>query len=959
MRERLTPHFNQLICLLVGLFLAGVAVKPLLRTAHSQTEDRGSFTDGEAEAAEAEEEEENLDDEQFEDEEEEFEDEEFEDEEFEDEEEDREERAEYLQEIRELLRDRLSQLEDNVQLTKQQLKSVDEFLRESQRLPELERQIERAEAEEDSAAIRKAERAFDRVERNLMLREELLELSFELYGTREDLMRMREEDDEERLELLEHLQTGYSQVIESVEELLKLGPEDPRVGELERRKERVYEGRIEMVHRAFELMERFEEAEERDDEERIERVEREFERVMRRIRRLDDDDREDVRNEDAAVESRPNDTPVFPAVAITPETIAAHAKTQVARDVVPLLRTYCFDCHSNAESSGRLNFDKLLVEKPIVRRGEMWANVIEQTKNHVMPPEDAAQPSAEERELIVLGLHNAIANFDYSRVDDPGFEAARRMTHREFSNTLRDLFGVEIDVVDRFPDDLTGTSGFDNSANSLFIQPLLMERYISIVEHVVNTALPSEAEGTEVGKRGAAFSRIFVSRPANEKHVDEAARRVMGAFLRRAYRRPATDAEIARYSRLVEAGVADGKSFEEAVKATLQAVLISPSFLLLSEGERGQVSDSYAVNDYELASRLSYFIWASMPDERLFKLAGDGRLSSDETLIAEAQRMLADPKAETLGSIFAAQWLGSQHLGKRVRLDPIDNPWCTETLMSAMRDETARFFHHLVVNNRPVKELVSADYTFMNEELSKLYRIRGVEGEEMRLVNLDTDRRGGILAHGSLLAVTSFPGRTSPVVRGKWILDTVLGTPPPPPPPNVSELSEEIEDRERLSFREKLELHRSKPNCYACHSEMDPLGFSLENYDWFGRYRYRRGSRRIDSTGQLPDGTEFRGLPGLRKVIVTQRPDDLVRQVSKKLLSYGLSRQLEYFDEPSVRKIIDRAGGPDARMGDLVREVTLSYPFRFKRSRATEDTTARYEALDLPHDEAAVSSVAP
>jgi hypothetical protein len=253
--------------------------------------------------------------------------------------------------------------------------------------------------------------------------------------------------------------------------------------------------------------------------------------------------------------------------------------------------------------------------------------------------------------------------------------------------------------------------------------------------------------------------------------------------------------------------------------------------------------------------------------------------------------------------------------------------------MAAMRAETAMFFSTLVRENQPIPRLIDADFTFLNEELAKLYGIRGVRGKAMRRVRVKTDRRGGIFGQGSLLAVTSFPYRTSPVVRGKWILADVLGTPPPPPPPNVSQLSEEIEENDRLTFRQKLELHRQAPNCYACHSQMDPLGFSLENYDWFGRWRSRHGRRKVDARGQLPNGTEFEGIVGLKKVILDQRLEDLARQVTSKMLSYALGRQLEYYDEPAIRKITAALKKNDYRLHVLLHEVVMSYPFQYKKNR--------------------------
>ena len=770
---------------------------------------------------------------------------------------------------------------------------------------------------------------FDRVEIELNARREMIEIEEEIVEISEELDFADREEDFERLEILEKLVDGLREIREITQELIPIylnGPESAE-GPLEARKARIFTNKVEKSFRSLELLEELHEAEEEEDDDRI----LELEAALEKLRR--DSQREDTSDEKPDEEETTRQEVMLPVV-VTDETLAPFANADLQNDIAPLLRQYCFDCHSNDSSSGELNLEKLLTITPIVRARDQWVNVIEQSKNHVMPPEDGEQPSQEERSKLVLSLHNAVHNFDYSKVEDPGLESARRLTHREYSNTVRDLFGVDIDVIDRFPVDLTATSGFDNSSNSLFIQPLLMERYVGIAEHVVTTALPARPVTAD---QKVAHARIF----GGVTGTDElAVRNVLTPFLRRAYRRPPTKVELDRFVAQVARARAEGADFETAIRATLQAVLITPSFLLRVEDHRPEETRAYEVNSWDLASRLSYFLWASMPDDELLGLAESGQLSNPEQLGQQVERMLADAKAETLGTVFTAQWLGSQHLGTRVRLDPIDNPWCTETLMTAMRRETAMFFNSLVKENRPVTDLIAADYTFLNQELAKLYNIKGVEGDQMRRVSVNPDRRGGIFGQGSLLAVTSFPGRTSPVVRGKWILDSVLGTPPPPPPPNVSELPEEIEENRRLSFREKLELHREKPNCYACHSQMDPLGFSLEQYDWFGRFRSRRGRRRIDAKGQLPDGTEFSGLAGLKKVIVDQRSDDLVRQVSQKMLSYALGRQLEYYDEPAIRKIVDRAMDEESRMQTIIREIVTSYPFRYRKNRPTAGVAA-------------------
>jgi hypothetical protein len=615
-------------------------------------------------------------------------------------------------------------------------------------------------------------------------------------------------------------------------------------------------------------------------------------------------------------------------IRITEEGIASQAHVTFEEAVVPLLRTHCFECHGNDSQSAELNLEQLVTESPIVVNRDKWINVLEQSKNRVMPPEGETQPSEEERTRLVLVLHNAVHNFDYSGIKHPGFEHARRLTHDEYDNTVRDLFGIDIRPTDRFPTDLIGSSGFDNSANTLFLQPLLMERYMGAADVIVDDALPLKPT-TEAHR---ATRRLLLFREPNAVESEEqTVAKVFTRFLTHAYRRPATSDELERAKKSYAASRATGKGVVESAKDVFRTTLISPNFLMKSETLQEPDAD-FHIDDWELASRLSYFLWATMPDDELFDLARAEILHEPAVLDAQVQRMIADSRSETLGSIFAAQWLGSQHLGTRMRMDPIDNPWCTDSLMAAMRNETAMFFHTLVQENHPLPRLIDADFTFVNQELATQYNIGGVHGEEMQRISLQNSERGGIFGQASLLAVTSVPYRTSPVARGRWILADVLGTPPPPPPPNVSQLAEEIEENEKLSFREKLEFHRRAPNCYSCHSEMDPLGFSLEGYDHFGRERKSQEGKKLDVRGELPNGTEFEGLAGLKKVIVEQRLGDLSKQVTSKMLSYALGRQLEYYDEPTVRRIVKAVESDDYRLQTLIHEVVQSYPFQYKRS---------------------------
>ena len=601
-------------------------------------------------------------------------------------------------------------------------------------------------------------------------------------------------------------------------------------------------------------------------------------------------------------------------------------------EITSIIKKYCVDCHGQEESQAQLNLESLSSDLPLVKHRRTWLTIVDRVGGGEMPPDDAAQPSDEERDRLTSFLSDSIELFDYESIKNPGFESVRRLTSRELEFTLRDLFGVSVDVASKFPIDLSGTSGFDNSANTLFIQPQLLDRYISAADEAIRVALSDYPESAE---QKASFDRFFHSKPDGDRDADDddeaqSTSKLISTFLPRVYRRPVTQAEvdalIARYEKARETG----KSFNESIRLAVKLALISPNFIM-HIGESPANGKPMRVSSVELANRLSYFLWASMPDDELLQLAASGKLHDNAILMAQVDRMINDPRAQTLGSVFASQWLGFEDLGTRIRMDPIDNPWCTESLMAAMREETAMFFVSLVTEDRPVSELLSADYTFMNEELASHYRIEGIEGSEMRRISTAENIRGGLLSHGSILAITSFPYRTSPVIRGRWILTDLLGTPPPPPPPGADEIDEEIAFDEALTAREKLELHSDSPRCASCHKQIDPLGFGLENFDFFGRYRTRNRRQVIDSKGRLPDGTEFRGVDELTEALVTHRHDDLVHQVTRKMLSYSLGRQLEYYDEAAIIRIGKALEANEFRMKTLIKQVVLSYPFQYKQ----------------------------
>ncbi|HIK92683.1 MAG TPA: DUF1592 domain-containing protein, partial [Planctomycetes bacterium] len=607
------------------------------------------------------------------------------------------------------------------------------------------------------------------------------------------------------------------------------------------------------------------------------------------------------------------------SIQLTDTEIVAAGRQDFHQQIIPLLKAACFECHDGESANGDLDLEALVGTTPLVVNRSHWINVIQQLKVRSMPPADADQPSEADRRTMAAWLTNSIENFDYSTVRQPGYEPARRLTHAEYNNTVRDLTGIDLRPADRFPVDMTATSGFENSANSLFVQPILMERYVGAAEAIVAGAWPDKSVASPAQR--VAWRTLLGD--VRDLSANGAAEDVLRRFATRAYRRPIQLDELESLTSYFKQRVRDGASAETALKDILQAILVSPNFLIRAEQNGPQTDGAFPITDWELAGRLSYFLWASMPDDELFRLAESNQLRQPGVLAGQVDRMLSDPRARTLGSLFAAQWLGFADLG-RVRPGPIDSPWATDSLIESMQRESAMLFHSLVQQNEPVDRLIDADYTFVNEELAKHYRMAGVAGDQMRRVSLKDGPRRGVLGHGSILAVTSFPGRTSPVIRGNWILTRLLGTPPPPPPPNVSEFDERVAENRRLTQRQKLEAHRDNPNCYACHSQIDPLGFALEEFEWFGRHQPTKRGKPVDATGKLPGGKTFRGLTGLSQTLLHERLDELTTQLTRKMLSYALGRQLEYYDEATVRDLVQQLQADGRRLQTVVHAIVQS-----------------------------------
>jgi hypothetical protein len=378
-------------------------------------------------------------------------------------------------------------------------------------------------------------------------------------------------------------------------------------------------------------------------------------------------------------------------------------------------------------------------------------------------------------------------------------------------------------------------------------------------------------------------------------------------------------------------GVASG-GFEIGIRSALEAILASPRFLFRIEEKPGDVrpGEPYRLGGMDLAHRLSFFLWGRGPDDELLALGQSGRLTRTRTLQAQAQRMLADPRSEALATRFAALWLRLQDLDK-VEPDEYWYPHYTRQLMDAMRRETELLFYNLVREDRSMLELYSADYSFMNERLARHYGIDGVHGDEFRKVSYPNDQRRGILGHGSILTQTSLGNRTSPVLRGKWVVEVLVGTPPPPPPPGVPDLEETagVAEGEVLTTRRRMEMHRSNPVCAACHKVMDPVGLALDNFDVTGQWRIRENDVPLDTQATFYDGTPI-STPAELSAALLKRPVPLVREFTANLMAYALGRRVEYYDQPTVRRIVADAEKDDYRMSSLIMGVIMSDEFRMK-----------------------------
>jgi hypothetical protein len=723
-------------------------------------------------------------------------------------------------------------------------------------------------------------------------------------------------------------------------------------------------------------------------------------------------------------------------------------------EVEPVLREFCYDCHSDGANKGGFALDEHINLTLLKGDRIHWTRVIDNLDNGTMPPAGKPRPSPDQIATLERWIDLVVFQHDCGE-PDPGRVTIRRLNREEYNNTVHELTGVKFRPADDFPADDTGY-GFDNIGDVLSLSPVLLEKYLKAAVQVLDEAMPTEPDSGETmkvavakleqkgpgGVRGdvralisggeifgnftvktggdyrisflaygdqagsepvkaelrvddrkikvleipqrsgapgrfeamvrleagrrrittafindfydaskredrnfyvgdivltgpfskrpeTAFQKRLLEPVGKHRNQEDAAEEILSRFATKAFRRPATDDEVEGLLKLHSLARENGDSFEGGIKLALSATLVSPKFLFRGEvqPDPDNPEQVHEIDDYALASRLSYFLWSSMPDDKLFELAEKKLLRRD--LPGQVARMLADPKASALAANFGGQWLQLRNL-ELVQPNPKLFPGFDPELRAAMRRESEMLFEKIMSEDRSVEEFINADYTHVNERLAKHYGIDGIRGKNFHKVSLADTARRGVLSHASVLTVTSHPDRTSPVKRGQWVLDNLLGTPPPPAPPDVPTL----EDNGRKltgSLRQQMEQHRENKVCASCHQLMDPIGFGLENFDPLGRWRAGDDGQAINPSGTLSTGETFQGPRELVDILAGSRRDFFLRNLVRKMLTYSLGRGLEYYDKCAVKEIVAKLEAGDLRFSALVTGIVESVPFQMRR----------------------------
>ena len=594
-------------------------------------------------------------------------------------------------------------------------------------------------------------------------------------------------------------------------------------------------------------------------------------------------------------------------------------------DAQAFLKKYCLSCHPGKSGVGGFGLQRVATQESLRTEGEKWSSLRVRVINGEMPPRNSPAPSVDLREQFSDWVKKSLRAEACAAGITPGRTLIRRLNRDEYAATVRDLLDMHMDIAKALPADGAGGEGFDNAAETLFLSPLHSEKYMEVAKFAIDFA----------AKEFKSRNKILIAKPGPGVSPDQAARKILQNFLPRAFRRPVDEADIAPYMELFQAARKQKQPFDASILLALRGALVSPNFLFRVEPPNN-TSEARPLDQYSLASRLSYFLWGSMPDELLFDVAEAGKLQDPEVLKQMVRRMLRNDRSMLFAERFTEQWLHTRDLSGDKAPDAKLFPAyaADEELRGDIRFQPIMFFRELMLRNMSLLNLLDSKYTIGTSNLAKHFGvdlpIKTNARKQPQWVELPPgSNRGGLLGMPAVLAVSSHPYRTSPVLRGAWILDSILGTPPPPPPPNVPALEEPKDGAPATTVRERLTQHRANPACASCHARIDPLGFALENYDVIGRWRDQDAGKPVDNSGELMDGTKFNGPDELKKALL-DRKDLFVRNLASKMLGYALGRGLTLKDSCTVDSIVAQVRDNDYSALALVESIVLSVPFRMQ-----------------------------
>jgi hypothetical protein len=609
-------------------------------------------------------------------------------------------------------------------------------------------------------------------------------------------------------------------------------------------------------------------------------------------------------------------------------------------DAITILRTACADCHGPDVAEGDFSLRDAAERDSLGTQFSLWQNIRQRLADRSMPPPDAAPLERESRDRLVSWIESASLAALCEQPPVAGPPMLRRLARHEYANSVRDLLDIHFDAGQALPEDAAGGEGFANTAETLTISPIHAEKYLQAATDALQYAARDQQ----------ARRRLLFAQPDTHLGEEGAAEQNLLRLARRAFRRPVTRDEIEPYVQLFRAARSDQLTFDEATLYAMRGILISPHFLFIIEttprppsASAGLATGSDAaepLTSHELATRLSYFLWASIPDDDLRRAADEGRLQDDQELASQARRLIKQRGTHLQDAMdhFMGSWLGTADLGRSRHVDRQRHPGIEDPHVAALRNQPVYAMVSMLRENDSVLALIDAPWTMLNNELARVYRIDKKKIEQdfvQRLVRVvlpeDYRYRGGLLGMGGVLTVSSYPRRTSPVLRGAWVLEKMLGVELPPPPPDVPALDESAEAVQAGTLRERLLQHRQDPACASCHDRIDPLGFALENFDELGRWRDRDEGGPIDPVASLPDGSSIDGPAGLKQYLLA-RKDTFVRVLTRKMLGYALGRSLRPPDLCTVESIVRRLHENDYRAQELVLGIVMSQPFREKSS---------------------------